>query len=830
MTTRFYLRIQQFEQNCLFNLSWGENQNQRLPEVQLTLPDTLMQSYETWKEAYLDHYERLPLDPLPKVGESGMRGKVVSQGSAASSTNSHSKLVTAERELIEEFQNWLRRRELHEIRARIVQASSQPSEPDQAAVELLLTCPIELARLPWEIWEIGAESPNSGKIRISRVPLSVRSKAATPRQRPRCRILAIIGSDRRLDLQVDVDIIKKTLGQVAELHLIQQKTNETIEDLKKRIVRSIGDEQGWDALFFAGHSKETDRTGGEIEIVPNASIQISEIKPHLEAAQERGLQLAVFSSCEGLSFAESLIDLGLNQVVVMREKIHNRVAQAFLHHFCNQLAKHQDVQESVTVACQSLKAEIFSTYPSGYLIPSLFRHPDAPLFQIPEKNWRIWLKQLKPKRYELMAIAALSALSCVFPLQQWLLDQRVAVQARLYDGLVGRSIDQPPPVLLVKIDEASIAAAMQESNSSEALPIPQAYLAKVIRQLAALNPPVIGVDYLVDRPQAATPELASVVQNATQQGTEFIFIMTEDNEGEWVKTLPEIANPQTSLQTDAILAQGVGYAIPQFWHPEQPVPFAYGLAWLHDHCVERSADFCQNLTTSELERRVKRNVDTIMPRVNRHLLTAIAHMLNQRWLHPITDFSIPPEQVYASISAQDLLQNPSDPRLRHIAQQTVIIAPAYPEATAENKEGENSELFSPPPAMQYWYRQSNAYVYKEMATGEHHAYLVNHFLHQRWVSPIPDLWMIGIAGLVGKLAADWSKRQASQSQLMSESNLTQSPTMPQSGAIAFVGGTVLYVAISLGLYASAAAILLPIVFPVTAFWIFVFPTLSPKKQ
>ncbi|MEC4814045.1 MAG: hypothetical protein SAK29_12345 [Scytonema sp. PMC 1069.18] len=135
-------------------------------------------------------------------------------------------------------------------------------------------------------------------------------------------------------------------------------------------------------LFFAGHSNETTFTGGQISIAPNVSISLSEIEKPLTTAINNGLKFAIFNSCDGLSIANKLIDLGLSQVAIMREKIHNRVAGEFFVQFLNALKEYQDVHEALLTASDYLKVEKNLTYLSAYLIPSLFRHPNAELFRL----------------------------------------------------------------------------------------------------------------------------------------------------------------------------------------------------------------------------------------------------------------------------------------------------------------------------------------------------------------------------------------------------------------------------------------------------------------
>lgn len=104
------------------------------------------------------------------------------------------------------------------------------------------------------------------------------------------------------------------------------------------------------------NSNETPLTGGDLKIAPNSAIgeadtsrciAIQDITQPLQQARDRGLQFAIFNSCSGISIAESLINLGLPQVAVMREPIHNTVAQEFLVQFLNALAEYKDVHEAL---------------------------------------------------------------------------------------------------------------------------------------------------------------------------------------------------------------------------------------------------------------------------------------------------------------------------------------------------------------------------------------------------------------------------------------------------------------------------------------------------
>ncbi|ERT09037.1 putative cHASE2 domain protein [Lyngbya aestuarii BL J] len=78
-----------------------------------------------------------------------------------------------------------------------------------------------------------------------------------------------------------------------------------------------------------------------------------------------------------------------------------------------------------------------------------------------------------------------------------------------------------------------------------------------------------------------------------------------------------------------------------------------------------------------------------------------------------------------------------------------MIAPGgYGEAGVET-EGEDN--YPVPSALAYWRSQQNPPDLRQILPGgEVHAYMVHHWLNRRLVTPIPDLWMVAIAAVLGK--------------------------------------------------------------------------------
>jgi hypothetical protein len=167
------------------------------------------------------------------------------------------------------------------------------------------------------------------------------------------------------------------------------------------------------------------------------------------------------------------------------------------------------------------------------------------------------------------------------------------------------------------------------------------------------------------------------------------------------------------------------------------------------------------------------------------------------------------------------------PELVALAQQTVLIASGgYEEAGLV--AGDGIENFVPPAAMQYWYVQQNPdNPHRNMTGGERLAYLFDHFLHRRFVMPVPDLFMVWVAAIVGKVAV---------MQLQKRPTRRATEEMPAEAwfhhreALYFAGGTLAYAILSLQLYVSPGAILLPIVLPSLMVWSYLLPSLIRSKR
>lgn len=606
-------------------------------------PDAISQLYQVWHKAYLGFY---------KTALRARVRKPKNEGKISLPQDRHRQLVQAEANFLEEFYRWLRQEALYEIRAKIAGEGSK----SKILTSLFLTCQGELERLPWESWELGAEF--GGKVAIARSPNNITNSQARNSHKPhKPRILAILGDDTGLDLVGDRTTID-TLKQVADIEFVTWQINQPAAQIKQQIKQALIDDRGWDVLFFAGHSNETNITGGELAIAPNIALSVSEIASDLKTAQSNGLQFALFNSCSGLSIANSLIDLGLSQVAVMREPIHNQVAQVFLLKFLQALADYQDVRHALTQAEEHLKQQNL-TYPSAYLIPSLFCHPDAQLYRIQPWGWQQQLKKWLPSRYEAIAASALCLLSIMPPVQNFLLDKRTLVQS-VYRDVTGQLPTNKPPITLVHIDEQSLTKA----GIDRPVPMDRRYLASLIDPLVAADVEIIGIDYLFDRPQTANDEtLAKSIRDAVaQKQTWFIFGAYKQTNGVEVGVAQEtqIGDPNWTLQGYTDSLPSYMSLLPESSSCNSACPFAYLLTTVEQIRTQPNAPQPNIDNQFNLRSSVYNYIndspdyefiqDTKLSR-----LTTITQYLGQQWLRPIQDFSLAPDLIYDRLPAWQLL-------------------------------------------------------------------------------------------------------------------------------------------------------------------------------
>ncbi len=258
--------------------------------------------------------------------------------------------------------------------------------------------------------------------------------------------------------------------------------------------QDLGDrlwEKPWDILFFAGHS-ETEDDRGRIYLNPDDSLTLNELWYSLSQAVTRGLQLAIFNSCDGLGFVQELGDLQLPHMVVMREVVSDEVAQQFLKYFLRACASGKPFTTAVRQARERLEG-LEKDCPCASWLPTIVAHPNARSL-----NWKPWQKPddndppPKPQwRWKEVLTASLVMAGVTMGIRSLGLLQTWELPA--FDRLVQLQPDEPldPRIAIVTITEEDIQAqnpeARQGSLSNETLD-------RLLQKLNAHQPRVIGLD------------------------------------------------------------------------------------------------------------------------------------------------------------------------------------------------------------------------------------------------------------------------------------------------------------------------------------------------
>jgi len=236
---------------------------------------------------------------------------------------------------------------------------------ETGAVRVLIqTSDPHLRKLPWHEWNLFADICMDSEFALCGPEYD---HAAQPGTRDNgVRILAILGNDEGINITDDRDLLKCLAGKNAEF-LSKPKLGEVSDQLW---------EKAWDILFFAGHSSSQHETG-RMYINETDSLTVERLKSGLRTAIRQGLQLAIFNSCDGLKLAEDLAGLNIPQVIIMREPVPNRMAQAFLRYFLRVFSQGKSLYLSVREARERLHENFDDEYPGVGWVPAICQNPVA---------------------------------------------------------------------------------------------------------------------------------------------------------------------------------------------------------------------------------------------------------------------------------------------------------------------------------------------------------------------------------------------------------------------------------------------------------------------
>jgi CHASE2 domain-containing sensor protein len=320
-------------------------------------------------------------------------------------------------------------------------------------------------RLPWHCWSAIADYQQA-EITFS---LNTYQRKTSISQRTKPRILAVFGDSTGIDTAVDANFIQQLQADLVTL------TEPTIAELR----RKLNDPQGWDILFFAGHSSND--IIGAVNLNSTESVTLNDLSDALAAAIERGLKLAILNCCSGLGLATSLAGLNIPTAIVMREGLPNRVAQEFLQIFLHSFERGNPLLMAVADARRKLQS-IEANFPCASWLPVVFWNPTVEL-----PTWRSFYPQ-PPTRINLWQLTAII----------------VATTAGIW-GV--RSQGYLEPFELAAYDLAMNSRPIAEAPDDRILiigvnranPLSDRVLFQTLQKLQQYQPKAIGLDIYRDR-------------------------------------------------------------------------------------------------------------------------------------------------------------------------------------------------------------------------------------------------------------------------------------------------------------------------------------------
>ncbi len=387
-------------------------------------------------------------------------------------------------ELLTSFNNWLDAETFRPLREKFL-AKLNPSDEIRILIQ---TENIQLQCLPWHLikW---FEPYTKAEIAISNSNYE-KEEQSLASSRNKVRILAIIGNSKGIDTQSDRILLKK---------LPYSSITLLIEPQRQELTEKLWENEGWDILFFAGHSNSNeDKATGCIHVNQEDKLTTKELKYALKKAVEKGLKIAIFNSCDGLGLARELIDLKIPQILVMREPVPDKVAQEFLKYFLIAYAKGESFYLAVKEARAKLQG-LEDKYPCASWLPLIVQNPaeipptwqqfigkNNEVISIPKK-----VTKTKPKLTLIFGISAIATFAVIGlrwlgMLQNW----ELKAFDYLSQQLPTESSDRR--ILIVGADERDI------DGSKYGFPLPDSVLGELINKLEQYQPAVIGVDIFRD--------------------------------------------------------------------------------------------------------------------------------------------------------------------------------------------------------------------------------------------------------------------------------------------------------------------------------------------
>lgn len=324
------------------------------------LPPELLSSFNQWQSAYRQIEDvRSYIAPAPGV-------RLTPKGVTIHSSWEYTNAVKAH------LNQWLNSGDSkwQPIRDGLIAIANQLGQAGDEIRVILDAKDINLRRLPWQEWTLFEEYYPQAEVALSAPRSSDNKRFGSLPGSANVRILVAVGRSNAISTKDDLEVIQRLEELGAKVVCLMQP------DLKV-LCEALWDEQGYHIFVFTGHSgSREDGQIGWIEVNDHDSLSIEQFKDALREAIGRGLQLAIFNSCDGLGLANQLAELHLPQSIVMREPVPDPVAVEFLKYFFKEFTRKNSLFASVQKARKRLEP-FKSLYPGAIWLPTICIEPNV---------------------------------------------------------------------------------------------------------------------------------------------------------------------------------------------------------------------------------------------------------------------------------------------------------------------------------------------------------------------------------------------------------------------------------------------------------------------
>ncbi|MEG4271984.1 MULTISPECIES: CHAT domain-containing protein [unclassified Microcoleus] len=346
-----------FERGFPVSLQIGEDGFHPFTEPRGQLPPApdIVTHYTCWQSSY-----RRIVDPF------GVR-LGAEEGQPTNPQELNKQNATASEQLGGSLNKWLKSGEFSSIREKL----KQVLKTDEEVRFIVETDDIRLQRLPWHLWDFW-EQYHQSELALCLPEYNPISRIPTTTIKEQVRILVVFGelsnnNFLKMNTEADWEILTAHFPDADMIRLDQPK----LEDLGNLLWQ-----EQLDIILYSGHSSsQADGLKSWLVINEQENIEMRDLKYAFQKVVRRGLQLAIFNSCDGLGIGRQLADWHIPQVIVMREPVPDYVAQKFLQYFLEAYAREgKSLYLAVRVARERLS---FLKYqcPSATWLPVIFHNP-----------------------------------------------------------------------------------------------------------------------------------------------------------------------------------------------------------------------------------------------------------------------------------------------------------------------------------------------------------------------------------------------------------------------------------------------------------------------